>query len=113
MENLIRMNNYIKDFHYEFHTKNISLNYREVETENGSYIPIVFDAYDIMPVADYLNSVGVKGCIYDWQFDGSRQDNVLIDIWFKYDTADESIKKICSRAIEIIKEIANNKKEEY
>lgn len=106
------MNNYIKDFHYEFHTKNVTLNYREVETENGSYLPIVFDAYDIMPIANYLNSVGVKGCIYDWQFDGSRQDNVLIDIWFKYDTADTSIRKICDKAIQIIKEIANNKKEE-
>ena len=106
------MSDYIKDFHYQFQTKNVTLNYREAENEYGSYLPIVFDSFDIMPIADYLNSDGVKGCIYDWQFDGSRQDNVLIDIYFKYDTADTSIKKICSRAIEIIKEIAKNKKEE-
>lgn len=106
------MPDYIKDFHYEFQTKNVTLNYREAETEFGSYLPIVFDAFDIIPIANYLNSVGVKECIYDWQFDGSRQDNVLIDIYFKYETSDTSIKKICSRAIEIIKEIAKNKKEE-
>ena len=107
------MNNYIKDFHYEFQTKNVTLNYREAESEYGySYLPIVFDVFDIMPIADYLNSDGVNQCIYDWQFDGSRQDNVLIDIYFNYETADESIKIICSRAIEIIKEMAKNKKEE-
>lgn len=89
------MNNYIKDFHYEFQTKNVTLNYREVETELGSYLPIVFDAYDIIPVANYLDSSIVKECIYNWEFDGSRQDNVIIDIYFKYDTADTSIKKIC------------------
>ena len=112
MESLISMSNYIKDFHYEFHTKNVTLNYREAETESGSYLPIVFDVHDIMPVTDFLALPSVEECIYHWEFDAHRQDNILIDIYFKYETSDESIKIICSEAIRIIKEIAKNKKEE-
>lgn len=105
------MNNYTKDFHYEFHTKNVTLNYREVETESGnSYLPIVLDPEDVISICEFLKN---KSCISYVDFDPHRQDDVIIDVYFKYDTADTSIIKICDEAIQMIKEIANNKKEEH
>lgn len=104
------MNNYIKDFHYEFQTKHITLNYRVAETDDGnSYLPIVLDPEDVIPICEFLKN---KSCISYVDFDPHRQDDVIIDIYFKYDTADTSIRKICDEAIQMIKEIANNKKEE-
>ena len=108
MESSIRMNNYIKDFHYEFHTKNVSLNYRVAETDDGnSYLPIVLDPEDVIPICEFLKN---KSCISYVDFDPHRQDDVIIDVYFKYDTADTSIRKICDEAIQRIKEIVNNKK---
>ena len=102
------MNNYIKDFHYEFHTKNVSLNYRVAETDDGnSYLPIVLDPEDVIPICEFLKN---KSCISYVDFDPHRQDDVIIDVYFKYDTADTSIRKICDEAIQRIKEIVNNKK---
>lgn len=109
MESLIRMNNYIKDFHYEFKTKHITLNYRVAEYNGGTYLPITFFIDDIMPVLKFLTK---KDCIFNYDFDGSRCDDVIIDVYFKYDTPDTSINKICTEAIQMIKEIADNKKEE-
>lgn len=100
---------YIKDFHYVFQTKNISLNYPVAETEKGSYLPIVIMPWDIQPLLEFLHS---NKCISRIDYDTHRQDDILVDIEFKYDTADTSIRKICNKAIQIIKEIVKNKKEE-
>ena len=98
-----------KDFHYEFQTKHVTLHYRvEVDDEGNSYIPVVFYTSELLPVLEFLDSMR---CIRRINFDPQRQDDVIIDVYFKYDTADESIKIICRKAIQMIKEITKNKKE--
>ena len=110
MESSKRMNNYIKDFHYKFQTKNVTLNYCVAETDDGnSYLPIVLDPEEVISICEFLKN---RSCISYVDFDPHRQDDVIIDVYFKYDTADTSIRKICSEAIQMIKEIADNKKEE-